>query len=141
MCHFIFPVFVTFILDIYNPEQTTYWICEYSGKCTFLLFDFYVRLDYMTLVQLIWQLKLTLSTISCKYHKIKLTQGQWTTVSLKPLSSCKHRQKESLSKHGSDLQMRYFQLCSYKLESIYLYFPPSSQLVYLCFCPVGLSLL
>ena len=24
---------------------------------------------------------------------------------------------------------------------IYLYFPPSSQLVYLCFCPVGLSLL
>ena len=27
------------------------------------------------------------------------------------------------------------------LESIYLYFPPSSQLLYLCFCPVGLSLL
>ena len=26
-------------------------------------------------------------------------------------------------------------------ESIYLYFPPSSQLLYLCFCPVGLSLL
>ena len=25
--------------------------------------------------------------------------------------------------------------------SIYLYFPPSSQLLYLCFCPVGLSLL
>ena len=25
------------------------------------------------------------------------------------------------------------------VESIYLYFPPSSQLVYLCFCPVGLS--
>ena len=23
----------------------------------------------------------------------------------------------------------------------YLYFPPSSQLLYLCFCPVGLSLL
>ena len=29
----------------------------------------------------------------------------------------------------------------HKKESIYLYFPPSSQLVYLCFCPVGLSLL
>ena len=29
----------------------------------------------------------------------------------------------------------------FQLESIYLYFPPSSQLVYLCFCPVGLSLL
>ena len=29
----------------------------------------------------------------------------------------------------------------FKLESIYLYFPPSSQLVYLCFCPVGISLL
>ena len=28
-----------------------------------------------------------------------------------------------------------------KLKSIYLYFPPSSQLVYLCFCPVGLLLL
>ena len=27
------------------------------------------------------------------------------------------------------------------LESIYLYFPPSSQLLYLCFCPVGPSLL
>ena len=27
------------------------------------------------------------------------------------------------------------------LESIYLYFPPSSQLLYLWFCPVGLSLL
>ena len=25
------------------------------------------------------------------------------------------------------------------LESIYLYFPPSSQLLFLCFCPVGLS--
>ena len=23
----------------------------------------------------------------------------------------------------------------------YLYFPPSSQLIYVCFCPVGLSLL
>ena len=29
----------------------------------------------------------------------------------------------------------------FQLELIYLYFPPSSQLVYLCFCPVGLSLL
>ena len=29
----------------------------------------------------------------------------------------------------------------FQLEIIYLYFPPSSQLVYLCFCPVGLSLL
>ena len=29
----------------------------------------------------------------------------------------------------------------FHLESIYLYFPPSSQQVYLCFCPVGLSLL
>ena len=29
----------------------------------------------------------------------------------------------------------------FQLESIYLYFPPSSQLVCLCFCPVGLSLL
>ena len=27
------------------------------------------------------------------------------------------------------------------LESIYLYFPPSSQLLYLCFCPVFLSCL
>ena len=27
------------------------------------------------------------------------------------------------------------------LELIYFYFPPSSHLVYLCFCPVGLSLL
>ena len=24
----------------------------------------------------------------------------------------------------------------FQLESIYLYFPPSSQLLYLCFCPV-----
>ena len=29
----------------------------------------------------------------------------------------------------------------FQLELIYLYYPPSSQLVYLCFCPVGLSLL
>ena len=29
----------------------------------------------------------------------------------------------------------------FQLELIYLYFPPSSHLVYLCFCPVGLSLL
>ena len=29
----------------------------------------------------------------------------------------------------------------FQLELIYLYFPPSSLLVYLCFCPVGLSLL
>ena len=29
----------------------------------------------------------------------------------------------------------------FQLESIYLYFPPSSQLLYLWFCPVGLSLL
>ena len=29
----------------------------------------------------------------------------------------------------------------FQLESIYLYFPPSSQLLHLCFCPVGLSLL
>ena len=29
----------------------------------------------------------------------------------------------------------------FQLELIYLYFPPSSQLVYLCFCPVGFSLL
>ena len=28
-----------------------------------------------------------------------------------------------------------------KAESIYLYFPQSSQLLYLCFCPVGLLLL
>ena len=28
-----------------------------------------------------------------------------------------------------------------RLELVYLYFPPSSHLVYLCFCPVGLSLL
>ena len=28
-----------------------------------------------------------------------------------------------------------------KKKLIYLYFPPSSQLLYLCFCPVGLSLL
>ena len=28
-----------------------------------------------------------------------------------------------------------------QLELIYLYFPPSSHLEYLCFCPVGLSLL
>ena len=28
----------------------------------------------------------------------------------------------------------------FQLELIYLYFPPSSHLVYLCFCPVGLSL-
>ena len=27
------------------------------------------------------------------------------------------------------------------IESINLYYPPSSQLLYLCFCPVGLSLL
>ena len=27
------------------------------------------------------------------------------------------------------------------LELIYLYFPPSSHLIYVCFCPVGLSLL
>ena len=29
----------------------------------------------------------------------------------------------------------------FQLESIYLYFPPSSQLLYWCFYPVGLSLL
>ena len=29
----------------------------------------------------------------------------------------------------------------FQLELIYLYFPPSSHLVYLCFCPVGLSTL
>ena len=29
----------------------------------------------------------------------------------------------------------------FTLESIYLYFPPSSQLLYLCFCPVGFLLL
>ena len=29
----------------------------------------------------------------------------------------------------------------FQLESIYLYFPPSSQLLYLCFCRVGFSLL
>ena len=29
----------------------------------------------------------------------------------------------------------------FHLELIYLYFPPSSQLLYLCFFPVGLSLL
>ena len=29
----------------------------------------------------------------------------------------------------------------FHLELIYLYYPPSSHLVYLCFCPVGLSLL
>ena len=28
-----------------------------------------------------------------------------------------------------------------RLELIYLYFPPSSHLIYVCFCPVGLSLL
>ena len=27
------------------------------------------------------------------------------------------------------------------LKLIYLYFPPSSYLIYVCFCPVGLSLL
>ena len=29
----------------------------------------------------------------------------------------------------------------FQLEIIYLHFPPSSHLVYVCFCPVGLSLL
>ena len=29
----------------------------------------------------------------------------------------------------------------FDLELIYLYFPPSSHLIYVCFCPVGLSLL
>ena len=29
----------------------------------------------------------------------------------------------------------------FQLELIYLYFPPSSHLIYVCFCPVGLSLL
>ena len=28
----------------------------------------------------------------------------------------------------------------FQLESIYLYFTPSSQLLYICFCPVGLPL-
>ena len=36
-------------------------------------------------------------------------------------------------------KLRFRQRCL--LESIYFYFPSSSQLVYLCFCPVGLSLL
>ena len=27
----------------------------------------------------------------------------------------------------------------FQLETIYIYFPSSSQLLYLCFCPVGLS--
>ena len=30
-------------------------------------------------------------------------------------------------------------ILSYQQKSIYLYFPPSSQLLYLCFCPVGNS--
>ena len=29
----------------------------------------------------------------------------------------------------------------FQSELIYLYFPPSSHLIYVCFCPVGLSLL
>ena len=29
----------------------------------------------------------------------------------------------------------------FQLELIYLYFPPSPHLLYVCFCPVGLSLL
>ena len=29
----------------------------------------------------------------------------------------------------------------FQLELIYLYFPPSSHIIYVCFCPVGLSLL
>ena len=29
----------------------------------------------------------------------------------------------------------------FQFELIYLYFPPSSHLIYVCFCPVGLSLL
>ena len=29
----------------------------------------------------------------------------------------------------------------FQLHLIYLYFPPSSHLIYVCFCPVGLSLL
>ena len=42
----------------------------------------------------------------------------------------------------SDFQKLY-KLLIYDLSDriIYLYFPPSSHLVYLCFCPVGLSLL
>ena len=35
------------------------------------------------------------------------------------------------------LMMNFMYVCD--LESIYLYFPPSSQLVYLCFCPVVTS--
>ena len=36
----------------------------------------------------------------------------------------------------SELGVVHGFLTLYSLESIYLYFPPSSQIVYLCFCPV-----
>ena len=43
--------------------------------------------------------------------------------------------------HSKSLKVPTYTILPLELESIYLYFPPSSQLVYLCFCPVGLSLL
>ena len=52
----------------------------------------------------------------------------------------------SVPNHGQKISLNYIVSRDeiyenkMKLESIYLYFPPSSHLVYLCFCPVGLSL-
>ena len=36
--------------------------------------------------------------------------------------------------------MFFLESLKYVIELIYLYFPPSSHLIYVCFCPVGLSL-
>ena len=67
---------------------------------------------------------------------LKKCMKHYTNQSEKKLVVCKVVLGINTKKYHLFAPMGRFQL-----ESIYLYFPPSSQLVYLCFCPVGLSLL
>ena len=53
-----------------------------------------------------------------------------------------HRERKSIRTQRKNCDLSEYDFKNYfTTVSIYLYFPPSSQLLYLCFCPVGLSLL
>ena len=77
------------------------------------------------------------------FHKITSTI-QYNNFNIIPLDNLIERNVSSFHKITPTIQQyNNFNLIPLDnfIESIYLYFPPSSQLLYLCFCPVGLSLL
>ena len=78
------------------------------------------------------------------FHRMILNQCEKYKCSKQPNFSENHFNDENVNvKKGHIYTKKYVfaPMGRFQLELIYLYFPPSSHLIYVCFCPVYLSLL